>query len=108
MVRMFVRHKVADYSTWKATYDGIESDQLGDGRNGARGLHLCRGSERRRRVARLREPAGGGGIRPFPELREAMQSAGVEGAPEIWFTTPVSATSSVPRVIGRRSRHRGT
>lgn len=29
MVRMFIRHEVADYDTWRAVYDGFDRGALG-------------------------------------------------------------------------------
>ena len=86
MVRMFVRHEVADYDAWRAAYDGFDRSALGvvahavyrslDDPNDVTVSHDF-GSED---AARAFASAG--------ELEEAMRAAGVTSTPTIWFTTP--------------------
>lgn len=89
MVRMFVRHQVADYPAWRAVYDSIERERkemgvaahavfqsVGD-RNDVTASHDFESQQAAEAFA------------SSPVLRDAMQRAGVQGAPEIWFTNPV-------------------
>ena len=89
MVRMFVRHKVADYSTWKATYDSIDQERTEMGVTGhAVYTSVADGND----VTVSHDFESQQAAEAFahsPALHEAMERAGVEGAPEIWFTTPV-------------------
>ena len=66
MVRMFVRHEVADYATWREAYDSIDQDRQKMGFASQDEAHSFASSTM---------------------LRDAMQRAGVQGQPEIWFTT---------------------
>jgi heme-degrading monooxygenase HmoA len=86
MIRMFVRHEVADYDTWRVGYDGFDRGALGvtnhavyrslDDPNDVTVSHDFETEE----AARAFASAG--------ELEEAMRAAGVTSTPTIWFTTP--------------------
>jgi hypothetical protein len=86
MVRMFVRHEVADYDAWRAVYDGFDRSALGvtgqavyrslDDPNDVTVTHDFESEE----AARSFASAG--------ELESAMRRAGVTSTPTIWFTTP--------------------
>ena len=86
-VHMFVRHEVADYATWKKAYDGFRATQkkMGvvaqavyqsvDNPNDVTVTHDFHSLEQAKAFA------------ASPELKSAMEKAGVKGAPQIWYTT---------------------
>jgi len=85
-VRMFVRHEVADYGAWRKAYDAFDAKhrkgvtgqtvyQSADNPNDVTVTHDFRSLEQAKALANS------------PELKEAMQKAGVKGAPQIWFAS---------------------
>ena len=85
MVRMFVRHKVNDYTAWRKGYDAFEPVRL---RLGARAHAVYRGVEDGNDVTGWHDFVDLAAARAFAdsgELRAAMAGAGVVGTPAIWF-----------------------
>jgi heme-degrading monooxygenase HmoA len=86
MVRMFIRHEVADYDAWREVYDSFDRSALGvidhavyrsvDDPNDITVSHDFESAD----AARAFTSAG--------ELESAMRHAGVTNAPTVWFTTP--------------------
>jgi quinol monooxygenase YgiN len=86
-VRMFVRHDVSDFNTWKKQYDAFrpmqrkhgvfhqEVFQSTDDPNSLTVIHDFHSVEKARAFAAL------------PELKEIMEKAGVKGPPQIWYAT---------------------
>lgn len=86
MIRMFVRHPVADFSEWKQAYDSFDDERQGmgvvdhgvyksaDDPNDVTVWHDFESLESARRFAESER------------LREAMSEAGVSGEPMIWYT----------------------
>ena len=86
-VRVFVRHEVSDYATWRKGYDGFDATrrkmgvtaqavyQAIDNPNDVTVTHDFKTLERAKAFA------------ASAELKNAMQNAGVKGTPQIWFTT---------------------
>jgi hypothetical protein len=88
MVRMFVKHQVADYPTWREVYDSIDDTRS---RYGVTAKAVYCSTSDQCDVTVSHDFDSEDSARSFaesPELREAMGRAGVQGAPEIWFTTP--------------------
>ncbi len=89
-VQLFVRHEVADYATWKKSYDGFRTTQkkLGvvsqavyqsaDSPNDVTVTHVFHSLDQAKAFV------------ASPELKAAMEKAGVKGAPQIWFATRVT------------------
>jgi hypothetical protein len=89
-VQMFVRHEVADYAAWKNSYDGFRVTQkkLGvvsqavyqstDNPNDVTVTHVFHSLDRAKAFV------------ASPELKAAMEKAGVKGPPQIWFTTRIA------------------
>jgi quinol monooxygenase YgiN len=87
MVRMFVRHAVADFDAWKKVYDDFDRESLGvtghavyrsvDDPNGVTVWHDFEDAS----VAK--------GFAQSKQLHEVMERAGVVGEPTIWFTEQV-------------------
>jgi hypothetical protein len=86
MVRMFIRHEVADYDAWRAVYDSFDRSGLGvtdhavyrslDDPNDVTVSHDFESADAARSFASA------------SQLEGAMRSAGVTSTPTIWFTTP--------------------
>lgn len=86
-VRVFVRHEVADYGTWKKAYDGFATMQkkMGviykavyqsvDDPNDVTVIHDFHSLDKAKAFA------------ASPDLKAAMERSGVKGAPQIWYTT---------------------
>ncbi|HLX27133.1 MAG TPA: cyclase [Casimicrobiaceae bacterium] len=88
MVRLFIRHKVQDYAAWRKGYDDFEPARIG---LGARGHDVFRDVDDGNDVTACHDfdslEAAKAFVNSF-ELKTAMQTAGVVGAPTIWFTHP--------------------
>lgn len=88
MIRLFVRHPVADFAQWKQAYDEFNNERRGmgvvdhavyksaDDPNDVTVWHDFETLESAR------------GFVDSERLREVMDSAGVAGEPTIWFTNP--------------------
>jgi hypothetical protein len=87
MVRLFIRHNVADYQAWRQVYDdfdeqrrsmGVKDDavyQSIDNPNDVTAWHDFETAEEAQAIV------------GSDDLKNAMQNAGVEGEPQIWFVT---------------------
>ncbi len=87
MVRMFARHPVTDYATWRKAYDDFDAErqemgvtshavfQATDDPNDVTIWHDFETIEKAQAFA------------TSERLKTAMQGAGVAGPPTIWFTT---------------------
>jgi len=89
MASVFVKHRVADYAAWKPVFDEHEAVRRQAGMT-AHSLHRDADDPnviiiafRVNDIARAREFASS------PDLREAMQRAGVQGPPEFWFAEDI-------------------
>ena len=86
MVRLYVRHTVADYGAWRRAYDDFAGQQRAAG-VGAQAVYQSVDDPNDITVWHDFDDAEA--ARAFvssPELREAMSSAGVQGEPQVWFT----------------------
>lgn len=85
MFTLFVRHKVAEYDTWRSVYDAFDvRDAMGVKEDG-----VLRHVEDPNDVTVYHVFESRQGAEAFlanPELGAAMQKAGVIGKPEIWLT----------------------
>jgi hypothetical protein len=87
MVRMFVRHRVADYGSWRAAYDGFDRDRQELGVT-AHAVYQAIGDPND--VTAWHDFSNQEAAESFAsssQLRETMRQAGVQGQPDIWFTT---------------------
>ena len=85
MAYMFVRHSVQDYKSWKSVFDS-----LGDlrRRSGEKSYQILRQENSPNELVALFEWDSLDNARKYadsPELKAAMQRAGVTGKPEILF-----------------------
>jgi len=87
MVRMFVRHKVADYAQWRKAYDDFDAERA---KMGVVAHAVFRSVDNANEVTVWHDFATGERAKAFASserLKNVMRGAGVEGTPEIWFTT---------------------
>lgn len=89
MIRMFVRHSVADFAAWKRDYD-----EFGERREAmgvvAQGVYVSVDDPNDVTVWHdFNDLESARAFVESPTLREAMTKAGVAGEPSIWFTQSV-------------------
>ena len=85
MAHMIIRHKVADFSKWKPVYEDHRSAREAAG---LKELHLWRNADDPNEVILLLDVSDVAKAKKFSgssELKEKMQAAGVQGAPDIIF-----------------------
>lgn len=88
MVRVYIRHDVADYGTWKAQYDAFDQERSG---MGVTAHAVYQNVEDPNDVTAWHDFDSREAAESFvnaDRLREVMHEAGVEGAPTIWFVNP--------------------
>ena len=84
---MFVRHQVADYPAWRSVYDSIDETRAS---MGVTGHAVFRSTDDERDVTAYHDFESEDAAQAFASsaaLRDAMGRAGIQGAPQIWFTT---------------------
>ena len=89
MMTMFVRHKVADYKAWRKVYDGFGSVQKAKGVTAAA---VFQAADDPNDITVTHEFTTLEAAKAFvasEELKKGMQTAGVVGAPTIWFANKV-------------------
>ena len=86
MIRLFVRHPVADFAHWKNAYDDFDEERS---RMGVK-AHACyQAVDDAHDVTVWHDFESMEAARAFMEsarLREVMEGAGVTGEPTAWFT----------------------
>lgn len=96
MIRLFVRHSVADFGQWKTAYDDFGSERLG---LGVLDHGVYRSLDDPTAVTVWHDTAvtvwhdmdseeSARALAESPRLRAAMASAGVVGTPTNWITRP--------------------
>jgi hypothetical protein len=88
MIRMFVRHPVADFAQWKQAYDDFDGERKG---MGVVGDAVFRSADDPNDVTAWHDFETLQSAHDFAgseRLREVMAAAGVAGEPAIWFTNP--------------------
>ena len=87
MVRMFIRHQVADYPAWRSAYDSIDDARASMGVTGH--AVFCNTTDDCDVTAwhDFESEDVAHAFASSPVLHDAMERAGVQGAPQIWFTT---------------------
>lgn len=89
MATMFVRHKVVDYAAWRQVYDGFAPTQK---TLGVQAEAVYRSVDDPNDITVTHEFASIESAHAFADshdMRTAMQAAGVDGAPTVWFTNLV-------------------
>jgi hypothetical protein len=88
MVRLFVRHSVADYGSWRKVYDEFDQERRP---MGVTGDEVFQSIDDPNDVTVWHDFDTAEEARAFAssdKLRNAMQEAGVQGEPQVWFVTP--------------------
>ena len=87
MATMFIRHDVTDFAKWKKVYDDLGPTQK---RMGVTAEAVFRAADNPNDITVTHEFASIEAAQAFAvsaELKTAMQNAGVDGAPTIWFAS---------------------
>ena len=85
--RLFVRHEVADYGVWRKAFDAFAPTQK---KLGVIGSAVYRSADNANDVTVIHDFRSVEKAKAFaaaPELKAAMEKAGVKGAPQIWIAT---------------------
>jgi hypothetical protein len=88
MVRLYVRHKVADYAAWRQVYDAFDAER---GPMAVIGDAVYRSLDDPNDVTVLHDFATRAQAEAFvasAALRNAMERASVQGAPTVWMVEP--------------------
>jgi quinol monooxygenase YgiN len=88
VVRVFVRHRVADYPAWRAVYDGFDQQRRELGVTGHAAYQALSDPNEVTVWHDFSTREAAESFASSPQLREVMQQAGVQGQPDIWFTNP--------------------
>jgi hypothetical protein len=89
MATIFVRHTVSDYKAWRKGYDDFDKTRKG---MGATAHAVYQSADNPNDITVTHDFATVAAAKAFAasaDLKKAMQSAGVVGAPSVWFTTKV-------------------
>lgn len=93
MAKLIVRHRVADFDTWKRAFDGMTALRQ---KHGFTGHTLVRDASDPNLVTIINEVKDLAGAKAYggsPELREAMARGGVLGPPDVTFCEDYEARS---------------
>jgi hypothetical protein len=85
MAKLIVRHRVANFESWKSVFDGMTELRK---RHGFTGHTLVRDAADPSVVTIINEVKDLAGAKAYggsPELRDAMARGGVQGPPEVFF-----------------------
>ena len=89
MATIFVRHRVADFETWKRAYDDFDSERATLGVTG-HGVYQVDGEPNEVVLYHHFESMDAAkGFMANPRLQQVMVAAGVQGEPTVWFTNRV-------------------
>jgi hypothetical protein len=88
MVRLFVRHAVADYGEWRKEYDAFDSQRRSMGVTGDAVYQSVEDPNDVTVTHDFDEVESAKAVMSSEELRAAMHNAGVQGQPQIWITSP--------------------
>ena len=89
MASMFVRHRIADYARWKPVFDEHEGQRRADGFT-SHSLHREADDPNVVIIAfRVTDLNRAKEFAASESLRSAMQRAGVQGPPDIWFAEDI-------------------
>jgi hypothetical protein len=87
MIRLFVRHTVADYGAWRKVYDEIDEQRRA---MGVRGDAVFQAIDDPNDVTIWHDfdtVEAARAVASSDELRDAIQRAGVQGEPQLWLVT---------------------
>jgi len=92
MIYLLVHHKVEDYEKWKSVYTEHEASRKAAGSQGARLLRNLNDGNELVVITTWPDVEQAQAFASSPDLRAAMQRAGVLGAPEVLFLEEVEQT----------------
>ncbi len=87
MTRLFVRHKVQDYATWRKVYDDFEATRTKMGEVGDWVFQLDGDPNDVTVIHDFESVEKANAFAGSDELHTAMAGAGVAGKPDVWITT---------------------
>ena len=87
MVRIFIRHTVADYRAWRAVYDEFDATRQSMGVIGAEVYQALDDPNDVTIWHDFRTRPQAEAFAGSTQLRDAMARAGVQGQPEVWFVS---------------------
>jgi hypothetical protein len=85
MVRLFIRHQVRDYPTWRSAYDAFDSERESMGVRGHAVYQTIAAPQDITVWHDFNDLAAAKAFASSHRLREVMKAAGVQGEPQIWF-----------------------
>jgi hypothetical protein len=88
MVRLFIRHSVDDYEAWRKVYDEFDAQRRP---MGVTDDAVFQAIDNPNEVTLWHDFSSAEAARAFTsseELKGAMQRAGVQGEPQVWFVSP--------------------
>jgi hypothetical protein len=88
MIRLFARHPVTDYATWRKAYDDFDSLRASLGVTGQAVYQSAEDPNDITITHDFNDLAAAKAFAEGPELKSAMEGAGVAGPPTMWFTSP--------------------
>ena len=87
MATLFVKHDVEDFGTWKQAYDAFNVERESMGVIG-HGVYQAEGDLNKVTIYHHFESMDAAkAFMASDRLREVMMGAGVQGEPDVWFTT---------------------
>ncbi|WP_112944336.1 MULTISPECIES: antibiotic biosynthesis monooxygenase [unclassified Rhizobium] len=89
MTTVFVRHEVSDYTAWRKVYDGFRSVQAA---NGVIAEAVFQSADNPNDITVTHEfatPEAAKAFMQLEELRSAMRTGGILGAPTVWVAEKV-------------------
>ncbi|MFQ5556438.1 MAG: cyclase [Acidimicrobiales bacterium] len=87
MALMIIQHPVADYNTWRIAYNAAETIRARHGCTGERVLRACDDNTQLTILHEFPTTEAAQSFAADPDLPKAMEAGGVQGPPDIAFTT---------------------
>ncbi len=91
MVRLYIRHPVADYEVWREVYDAFDSERRSMGVVGDAVYQAIGDSNDVTAWHDFETKEAAEAFMTSDRLREAMTEAGIKGQPEVWIVTEARA-----------------
>jgi quinol monooxygenase YgiN len=85
MASMLVQHKVKDFAAWKKTFDSVADFRASSGELSAQIYRDASDPNQLTLIFKWNSLANAQKFAHSPELKAAMEKAGVEGPPNIYF-----------------------
>lgn len=87
MIRMFVRHPVTDFATWKQAYDDFDAERIGMGVSGHAVFQSVDDPNNVTVWHDFETLEAAQAFMSSARLLEIMERSGVAGEPTVWFAT---------------------